>query len=293
MNEGCRQIEVLIGPFQEGTLRDENGNPRKGRAVSIVSNGNIGTMRVQASISKSRIPMENTADIIIYNLQRDTISLLNKNGLHIQVLAGYEIGNMELLFSGAVVHTNTNRQGPDFVTRIKCIAGGYSLMKEATSVSYTNGTSLKKIVTELAHKIPDVTVDPTKINVKGAIGYAGFSYVGNVKGALDSLGYQYGFSWDIDNGMFIVAMDDEKPRKGVVLDGYNGLRQVSPQLYGPYFIQVGLDIESDYVQGVRPGYSVTANTSFKKYGSYMIHTVSYNLCPKNDQWDMHISALIS
>ena len=292
MSQGYRQIELLIGPFKEGRLLDENGSPKKSRTLSILSNGNIDTMRVQANINKSRLPMSNSANIKIYNLSRNTIDVLQNGGLNVQVLAGYENGNMELLFSGGIGYVKTERCGPDVITTLICREGSYNMLRDAVSISYTNGTPVETVVKDLAQKIPGITVDPTKIKLKGKIGYAGFSYVGSINEAIDKLAYQYGFTWEIDSGMFVIGMDDERPQLKVRLDENSGLKQVSPQLFGPMLIQTGLDIESRYVQGIRPGYSVSVHSKYKDFGDNFVHSISYNLCPKNDQWDMNISTLV-
>jgi len=292
MYEGYRQIELLIGPFEEGELRNPDGTPKaRGSALSILSNGSLNTMRVQASISKSIFPMSNTANIIIWNLAADTINRLRKPGMNVQILAGYENGNMEVVFSGGIGYVKAERQGPDIVTTLICRTGGMSMLKSAVSISYSGDTSVQTIVTELAQKIPGVTVDPTKIKIKGKIGYAGFSYVGGIEEALNKLAYQYGFTWNVDDGIFVTNMDGEAPRLSAVLDEKSGLRRVSPQLYGLFQIQTGWDIESEYVQGVRPGTSIKVKSLYEREINGGVHSVNYNLCPKTSQWDMNISIL--
>lgn len=285
MYEGYRQIELLIGPFVEGELK------QGGNALSIISNGSLDTMRVQASINKSIFPMSNTANIIIWNLKKDTINRLRKPGMNVQVLAGYEHGNMEVVFSGGIGYVKTERQGADFVTTLICRTGGMNMAKSACSVSYTGDTAVQTIVTELAQKIPGITVDPNKIKINGKIGYAGWSYAGSTEDALNKLAYQYGFTWDIDDGIFVTNMDGKAPRQSAVLDEKSGLRRVSPQLYGLFQIQTGWDIESEYAQGVRPGTSITVRSLFEREIRGGVHSMTYNLCPKSNQWDMNISIL--
>lgn len=293
MYEGYRQIEILIGPFNEGELMDKDGNPKKsGSALSILSNGSADTMRVQASISKSIMPMSNTANILIWNLSLDTINRLRKPGMSVQVLAGYETGNMEVVFTGGVGYVKAERQGADVITTLICRTGGHSMLQSAVSISYTANTPVQKIVTDLANKIPGVTVDPTKIKINGTIGYAGWSYVGGTEEALNKLAFQYGFTWTIDDGIFVTNKDGEASRISVTLDEKSGLRRVSPQLYGLFLIQTGWDIECEYVQGVRPGTSIKVRSLFNKdeiRGG--VHSMTYNLCPKTDQWEMGITIL--
>ena len=292
MYEGYRQIELLIGPFVEGELTNPDGTPKKGgSALSILSNGSVNTMRVQASISKSIFWVSNTANIIVWNLKKDTINRLRKPGLNVQVLAGFENGNMEVVFSGGIGYVKSERQGPDIITTIMCKTGGMDMLKSSVSISYAGGTPVKQIVTDLVQQIPGVTVDPEKINIKGQIGYAGWSFVGSASDALEKLQFQYGFTCNIDDGMFVVNMDDEAPSLSIVLDEKSGLKRVSPQLYGLFFFQTGWDIESEYVQGVRPGTSITVRSLFEREVKGGVHTMTYNLCPKTNQWDMSISML--
>lgn len=288
MANSFRELEVIIGPLKEYEM---DGKTDKGGSIKIVSNGNVGTMKVHVSCEKPIVSVANQCIVSIWNLKMATINAIRTAGAGIQVRAGYEGEEKSVLFTGSIRSVRTDRQETDFITRIMAIAGGSSYTRSVTSKTYTAGVNVKDVIKELAEQLPGVAVDPVNINVQGTIGYAGYSLMGCTKDCLDKLAYQFGFSWNVDNGNFMAIQDRSYIGEGILLNSANGLRKVSPRLTGLMQIQEGVDIVAQYIPNVGPGrrIRVVSEVNPQLSRDYTCHTVSYELCPKDESWDMNIS----
>ena len=291
MKEGYREIELYIGPLREFETQDG----QKASSIHIVSNGNVDTLKVHVSCQKMVVSVTSQCTINIWNLRMETINAIRTAGASVRVYVGFEGQEKNLLYSGSIQSVVTDRQGPDFVTRLTCLAGGSSMIRSITSKSYSAGVDLKAAVMELAKQLPGITPDPANVNIRGTIGYSGWSFMGSTKDALDKLAYQFGFSWRIDNGTFIAVQDGTYSGDTILLNSANGLRKVSPRLTGPLQIQEGVDIQSQYVPNVGPNVLVRVVSELNPNlnGSYWCHSVGYDLCPKDDAWDMSITSFFT
>lgn len=287
MGEGYREIELFIGPLREF----ETGDGKKANSIHIISNGNINTPKVRISCQKQVISTATQCFISIWNLRPQTRNMLKNAGTSVRVYAGYEGQEKNLLFTGSISSAVTDREGTDFVTKVTCRAGGSNMIRSVVSKTYSAGVDLKAAVMELAKQIPNITPDPANVNLKGTIGYAGWSFVGSTKDALDKLAYQFGFSWRIDNGTFYALQDGTTSGKTILLNSANGLRKVSPRLAGLLQIQEGTDILAQFVPNVSPGTTVHVISEVDPdlTRDYYCFSVSYDLCPKDESWDMSIS----
>lgn len=288
MNE-YRELEVYIGPYEEW-----RGEPlNKKQAIRLVSNGNVNTLKISASIMKTIAPALDRCSLEIYNLSEDTRKSF-KRGMSVNVFAGYEGQEKELVYKGGLAFAVTDRQGPDIITTLVCTCLQGGLMLAKLSKTYTQGVQVSQIVKELAETIPGVTVNPTNIKVKGTIGYAGFSFAGMTSDALNKLGSQFGFTWKINDGIFSAVQDGQIWSDGAVLSVAN-LRKVSPRISGPWPVQNGVDILAQYAPNVGPGKSVQVNSQLnpRLNRKYQCYEITYNLSPKDNAWEMHIVDLVA
>lgn len=286
MNGYQRELIVEIGPFQEW----EGVSIRNDPNIRLVSNGNIDSFKIKVRIQKNKLSIPNMSTIEIWNLKRQTRQSLKTAGLSIKVYAGYEYGSKELLYTGSIEGVITQRQGTDIVTNLVCFTGTNSLLRSVVSKTYEKNIPLKQIVTEIAQEIPGVIVDPKNITLTGYAGYNGWSFVGSTKHALDKLADQFGFSWSINNGIFMATMDGKPIKTNILLDEKSGLMNVSPRLSGPEQIQEGVDITCLYRQNIQPGHLIRVDSKISPElsGTYECHTIEYDLCPKENNWTMEI-----
>lgn len=280
-----RELEVYIGPFMEWQGKTYNEK----QAIKLVSNGNMGTLKITASISKYIISIKNSCTLQIYNLNEDTRNALVR-GLSVNVYAGNEGEKKELVYKGGITRSLTTRNGPNLVTTISCLTAQGGLMLSTTAKSYTEGVEVASIVKELAETIPGVKVDPTNIDIQGTIGYAGFAFIGQTQNAIDRLAKQYGFSWNIEDGVFRAKKDGTSLPSNIILSEDNGLRKVSPRTDGPFSFQKGADIMAHYLPNISVWKRIKVVTGLNKTltDEYTCHQIDYSFNPKGDEWDMHI-----
>lgn len=289
--EAQRELELYIGPLQEW-----KGTAVNSQSLQIISNGDVGTLKVQARIQKNCVSAPNLSTISIWNLDRNTINSLRRaGGVSVNLYAGFQGEAKELVYAGGIQAIQVSRQGPDIVTTLICLTGGANLARATTSKTYTYKVPVADVVRELAETIPGVVADPTNINVTGTIGYAGWSFIGSTKEALDKLAYQFGFSWSIQDGKFVAISDGRTTGQGILLNAANGLKKVSPRLTGLMQYQEGVDIEGLYVPNVGPNklIKIKSEVNPECNGNWTCHTIDYDLCPKDNSWDMHITSFLT
>lgn len=285
-----RELLVEIGPFKE--TENVPGVAGSTYGMKFLSNGDVNTLKIQAHIEKTYAGAGNTAQVYIWNLSRETREALTTPGLSFNIYTRTDYGEYTLAFFGGLTGVYTERMGSDLRTRLIGFSAMSNLYELPANISYEKGIEIKQIVTELAQKIPGITVDPTKITIEGVTGDQGFQHFGSVPETLDSLGKQFGFSWSIQDGVFYAIKDGTGEKTAILLNSESGLIKVSPRFSGIMQIQVGVDINSKYVEGIRPGQIVRVESSVlpENYNrEYEVHTLDCDLCPKTNDWQMHIS----
>ena len=284
------ELEIYIGPFME--WQDKKLN--KQQAIKLISNGNVDTLKISVNISKSIASVEDTCTIQIYNLSEDTRNAFRR-GLSVNIFAGEEGMEKELVYKGGITRSLTLKNGPNIITNITCLTAQGGILMAKTAKSYSEGVNIKDIVTELAGGIEGVTIDPTNIDIDGTTGYAGFTFIGQTKDALNNLAKQYGFSWSINDGIFRAKKDGKFTSSNIILSDANVLRKVSPRTDGPWSLQEGVDILARYMPNVGPWkrIQVISGLNKKMSGTYSCHQIEYALDPKSNEWDMHIVDMLA
>lgn len=285
-----RELLLEIGPFKES--ESVPGVESPGSGMRFISNGDIGTFKIQAHIEKTLAGAGNTATVFIWNLNKQTRDALNTPGLSFNIYTRTDDGEYNLAFFGGLTGVYTERINTDFRTRLIGFSAMSSLYELPANYSYKKGIEVKQVVKEIAQKIPGITVDERMINVSGTVGESGLSGMGSVPEALDNLGKQFGFSWSIQDGVFMALSDGTGENTQIILDSESGLIKVSPRFSGITQVQVGVDITSQYVEGIRPGQIVRVESDIHRdslNGEYQVHTLDCDLCPKTNDWNMHIA----
>lgn len=281
-----RNLELLVGP-----LKDYQGDGNSNQAIRVVSDGSTSTLRIKASITKSMISIPNASNITVYGLSRETRQAIMQSQASIRLYAWYDGQQPELVFRGGLLNSVVQREDTDLPLTLISLDGQGGFMRAPISGSYTSGIEIKEVIKDIAGKIPGVTIDDSRINVSGQVGFSGIAYAGGAKEFLDRLGGQYGFSWSINNGVF-EAVKDKSGFNIESLLGAGTLIKVSPILSGPAQQQIGTDIQSLYVPGVSPAQFVRVESSVNPAlnGRYKVHTMSLDLDTKADNWYMSIQS---
>lgn len=285
-----RELLVEIGPFKE--TQNSPGVEGQGNGIRLISNGDIDTLKIQAHIEKTIAGAGNTAHVYIWNLNKETREALTTPGLSFNIFTKEDDGDYTLAFFGGLTGVYTERMGADLRTRLIGFSAMSNLYILPANGSYAKGIEIKQVVKELAQKIPGITIDDTKIKVDGVVGEKGITTSGSIPEALTNLGKQFGFSWSIQDGIFIARKDGTGEKTPILLNSESGLIKVSPRFSGITQVQVGVDISSKYVEGIQPGQivRVESNVVSENFNrNYLVHTLDCDLCPKTSDWNMHIS----
>lgn len=285
-----RELMIEIGPFTEAEA--SAGQPTN-YGLIFKSDGTNQTLKIKAHIEKSIAGATNSAQVFIWNLNQKTVTSLNEPKKSISIYTKEGDEDYKLAFFGGITGVYSERFGADIRTRILAYAAFGSMYKEPASVSYEKDVPVEQIVKELASKIEGVDIDETAIKIEGNLGEGGFQSQGSVPSILDNLSRQFGFSWSIQDGVFSVIMDDAGEQTAIRLDSSSGLMKVSPRFSGITQVQVGVDIYSKYVGGIKPGQIVGIESTVvpEEYNrdDYKVHTLDCDLCPKENEWNMHIA----
>lgn len=285
-----RELLVEIGPFKE--TQNIPGVEGHGNGIRLISNGDIDTFKIQAHIEKTIAGAGNTAQVYIWNLSKETREALTTPGLSFNIYTREGEGDYTLAFFGGLTGVYTERMGADLRTRLIGFSAMSNLYILPANGSYAKGIEIKQVVKELAQKIPGITIDDTKIKVDGVVGEKGIATSGSIPEALTNLGKQFGFSWSIQDGIFIARKDGTGEKTAILLNSESGLIKVSPRFSGITQVQVGVDISSKYVEGIQPGQIVRVESKVVSENfnrNYLVHTLDCDLCPKTSDWNMHIS----
>ena len=297
-----RAIEILIGPWEE-----TNSNNDPSQALSVYSDGSQEGLRISFHINKNWNGATNASNILIYNLNEDTRTQINKRNMYITVSAGYKTDTkLSLLFTGGILSAYSERQGADIVTRIVAWDMGASLSTAIVSKTFSNGTKVINALMDTLKFWPGIKTDPTSVSInKDIVGVGGLSLAGQMKDALDTMGRQFGFTWSVQNGMFYARGDQTETsidtvnktatQMATVLDGnFGSLISITPLLSGQLQAYVGARIKTFIQSGLEVYNYVSVINSVNKSldNLYKIHVVDFRGDTFSDEWYCDIQALI-
>lgn len=300
-----RQIEVLIGPLEEG----KKGDPAQ--ALRIFSDGSQDALRISFQIQKSAVSIPNASMITIWNLNEDTRALLNTGKLAITVNGGWANGGkLPLLFVGGIVAAYSDREGADIVTRIMALTMGDALSCTVSSFTFKSGMYVVDCLMQTIGAIDGIVVDPNAVKINNdVISIGGLSFAGQVKDLLDILGRQYGFTWSIQDGIFYAIGDQTAARTAaalkpgtvaagtpLILDGKEGaLINLSPLLAGPLQIVRGVKIRTFVQPGLAVHAPVTVVNSVNSQldNDYIMHTLDLRGDTFSNDWIADIQSLFT
>lgn len=298
-NPWLRQVKLFVGPLEEW-----RGGGNQKQAVIFEGDGTTEKLRIRFEIRKSILSIPQPSQIYIYNLgsavrkslQSGTANLekiQERPGANIELKVGWENIPLSTIFRGTLFGCLSEREGPDIITMLSCLAGFGGTSKTIVSQTWSGGTKLSSIVRTLAEKIPGVSIGTIDIT-EYTIGNQGLSDCAMVQTWLDNLARTYGFSWWIDKGSFY-AVDDQRPLIGkeVSISYKNGvLLRAEPMLVGPYSKQNGVSIHSLLDPKIEVGYKVKLESSVNPNinGSWKVHTMTQTGDTHSSEWFCYIDS---
>lgn len=212
-----RQYRLLLGESaQKGLLLTSE---------DVSTDTGITGLHMTFEINKDTTKETNKSTIKIWNLSDESLDLIQKEDLMIELSVGYanDIGLVRI-FIGTLITCTTKDEnnGLDTVTTIKCSDGQIAVRDSIISQSFPPNTSSMVVLKGTAQAM-GLALDCAK-DVQ-AIQYAnGYSFVGYAKDSLDAICKAMGACWSIQNGMLQVILNNGITRKqGLVFSPTSGL----------------------------------------------------------------------
>lgn len=186
-----RGYQLIIGDYRN--------DPNNG---ALIENLQI-TFEVSKSISNK--DRTNSATIEIYNLDEDTLALLDKEYIAADFWAGYENLSIKRLFAGEVVEVSTRKQGTDVVTQIRMGAGYSQVTQGILSTLVSPGRKVKEVYEELRKNVKGINRGVYNgANLNNPV-IDGYPIYGNAKSELNKLSQATQTQWQIDGDVLYVS----------------------------------------------------------------------------------------
>ena len=164
-------------------------------------------LRVAFNIQKTKEKSSNTAQILVYNLNKDSRALLNDTDVFVQLEVKYEEDSLwSIICSGDVLDVSTKKQGVDYITEIS-LGDGFKDLRDSTfSKSYPEGTNIKAVIEDMVKSFK--RIDGKKVvldaiaNTKELI--TGGTFSGKTADELEKLLLPFGLNPRIQNNDLII-----------------------------------------------------------------------------------------
>jgi hypothetical protein len=150
----------------------------------------VASLRMDARCVRSRVFDDNELEATIHNASPDTVNRFLQRGTNIALYAGYEDeGTPGLMYQGNIIDSKTYRSGTDTLTVIRSMALR-SLTRPFTAtpvcLSFLPGSNAGDILDSIGAILGLVPIG--KEMAREAVFPSGWTYVGQVSGALKRLG---------------------------------------------------------------------------------------------------------
>jgi hypothetical protein len=110
-------------------------------------------LRVDFRIDHSRTGTPNTGVIVAYNLNEESVALMQQPGAVVRVLAGYDVPHQ--IFRGSPVRNGVTltKQGPDRLLKIEAEDGGRQLAQARLNVSFDTQVTIQEVFDAVAAQL--------------------------------------------------------------------------------------------------------------------------------------------
>jgi hypothetical protein len=176
----------------------------------------VHNLRVSFIIDKSAEPEPNTAEITVWNLARNTRSLLKEQiPLYVKLVAGY-VGNESQMFEGDIAPDGISsvKDGTEWVTTFRGGDGLEAYRTARIQESFKKGTAIVPIIKKAAQSmgvgIGNAIEKISQGDVSGALTemVEGATMSGPTPRELDRLLASTGYTWSIQDGKLQIVEKD-------------------------------------------------------------------------------------
>lgn len=241
---------------------------------------------VRFDITRTKGKEPNTAEIAVYNLSpQHRAQIENLRGrIRVEVEAGYK-GERALIFRGDLRYAVTEREGPDFVTRIEGDDGGKALLGATVNRSFAAGTPVTSVVracfAALGLGNGNLSELEATLRTQGGATFTGGTVLyGPADKELDRVLRSCGYRYSIQNGVPQITRPGKPLQARAVL-------LTSDDIDAPTVNPDGtIEVVAPLVPDLFPGGRVQLDTE-RKRGLYGIEKVNYVGDSSADSNDWH------
>lgn len=181
-------------------------------------------LRITFDILKDVKTTANHCRVQIFNLKPDTRNGIRELKDHLVVRAGYADETIDEIFHGNIMTISHLRQDGDIITSIEAGDGQTALRTAYSTLSYSEGTSMKQILQDCAMQmgLPIKSTDFLSA-IPDQKFLQGFSFNGKSRDAMDKLTARAGLEWSIQGNQLQIIK-----KGGVVPKALHQIPVVSP-----------------------------------------------------------------
>jgi hypothetical protein len=170
-------------------------------------------LRISFEITKSVISFPNLARISIYNVNSETLSLLQTQGTLIVLNAGYS-GNKRVIFRGEIRNIFQAKQGVDRIVTIYAADGDRDFRRAIFNKTFTENVTISAAIQEVLESFKDVAIGTIQGLPMVADKLRGQTLTGKSADILDQFADEYNFDWNILDGEIVITPNDS-PIEGI------------------------------------------------------------------------------
>ncbi len=255
----------------------------------------IENLRVDFSIEKDDKPQPNKCEISVYNLTPEHRGQLTGKGIKVILSAGYA-ETIAQVFSGDARFINSDKKGPDWITKFECGDAERAYANARVSESFGKGTTMKNVLSSLMGSFKKFGIDPgnsDKVSTEITRNFPnGHVAHGLASTELTRILTPAGYDWSFQDGRVEIlqqtqTVTDEVPfisaRTGMIGSPEFGTGE---KLKGPAFLKV----RTLLMPGIRPGQKFTIESK-QQNGDFKCRKVKYTASTHGGDWYCDIEAI--
>lgn len=183
--------------------------------------------RINFDITKDNFPYSNKGAINVYNLSKNSQSLIESETANYNLKTGYiDQAPISLFICQRDIRNgiHTERSGPDVITKLEC-GDSEAAIQKIISLSYNGAVNAQDIITRCIESLSEngVSIGYISDNINYKIINNGFTAFSSILQVLDQMANLCNFEWSIqDREIFILNRNETIPR-GTTLGSGEGL----------------------------------------------------------------------
>lgn len=289
-----RQFRLVIGSTN-------SGNTRSVKESAVISKSHI-----EFDITKTSDSKNNTAEIKIYNLADDTISLFDEKDVLVSLEVGYKDSPLSLIFRGNKTRMVTRKEETAIITTVQAADGYVPVREGRVNKAFPEQTTIENVLRETIRiGMPEVTtvqITPEAKKVAAKSYNNGYSVTGNAKRNLDIICDAFQLEWHIINNdvINILLKKGDIKKSAILLTPKNGLIE-SPEKTSQEVKELakaagipqdkGIKFKCLLNPSIEPGGLIKIQDTFATDGIYKVERLTHRGSFEGDDWTTEVEGV--